>query len=132
MPMFRCYNQACATDKHGRLGFDFDAPLTAIVCPKCGAGKTARTAQLIVKLATVHFDPPTGITGVGENFAACNPELPIGRKARGSGVHDAVTCAACRASDVFQSTYAASRAMEAEDYEIEFDAKEGRMVPKGG
>lgn len=131
MPMFRCHNQACTTDKHGRLGFDFEAPVSAIVCPKCGAGKTARTAQLIVKLAVVHFDPPTNIQGVGENVAACNPEKAIGSGMRGSGVHDAVTCKACRATQVFQDSYAASRPLEDADYEVEFDAKEGRIVPKG-
>lgn len=131
MPMFRCYNQKCSTDKHGRLGFDFEAPVSAIVCPKCGAGKTARTAQLIVKLACIHFDPPTDIYGIGENSIACNPEKHVGRDARASGAHDAVTCKACRATRVFQDSYAASRPLEDGDYEVEFDAEQGRIVPKG-
>ena|SRR5579872_813795 len=132
MPTFRCHNPKCSTDPHGKLGFDFEAPVSAIVCPKCGAGKTARSAALITKLAVIHFDPPTDIHGIGQNFAVCNPEKPIGKGMRGTGVHDAVTCQACRATELFQSSYAASRLMDGEDFEVEFDAREGRIVPKAG
>ena len=132
MPTYRCHNPKCADDPHGRLGFNFEAPSDSpVLCPKCGAGKTPRTANLIVKLAVIHFDPPSEHAGIGQGFCACNPEklLP---SVKATGVHDAVTCKACRATELFQNSYAAAKAWDEGDYEVEIDLKKQAIIPKAG
>jgi hypothetical protein len=92
--LWRCLNPACAPDT------DFAA--AAGTCPKCGLtiGR-GRAGHLIVPLVVVHYDPPSGIEGIGKNEPACQPGTPIyGLQA--TGAPDAVNCPACKATEAWQ------------------------------
>ena len=131
MPAYRCHNAKCSERDHGKLGFDFEVAAGApVVCPKCGAGKTPRTQALLTKVAVVHYDPPSTFGGVGMGFCACNPEKTLpGPKA--SGVPSAVTCKACRATEIFQNANAETKPWDEGDYEVEINLKKQVITRKG-
>lgn len=94
MPLYRCTN--CQNPDTGLDGRDFEAAKP--LCPHCDAD-----ARDVVAIATIHFDPPSKRRGRGENVAACNPAIKVGRgkDVMFSGEREAVTCPACRASAKF-------------------------------
>lgn len=97
---FRCYD----------CGHEFEAEGKAPACPECGAAGE----QAIAKLETIHFDPPAVEPNPekphvrrGKHHAACDEKIKVGRGGRFSGEPTAVTCAKCKATDVFKSVSAA-------------------------
>lgn len=82
---------------------EFESPTLA--CAKCGLdpAKNPRDAEWLVKLEVIHFDPPTNVAGRGKNHAACDPKLTLGGNRRFTGEPVAVTCAKCKASDVYKA-----------------------------
>lgn len=95
MGLFRCYN--CDGPK-GMPGKDFEAK--AAECPACGADPPT-----VVELATIHFDPPSGIRNRGANDAACNPGLRIlggNQNTMMTGVPSAVTCPKCKGTQLWK------------------------------
>lgn len=130
MGLWRCCNENCSTDPAGRLIFDFEADEP--VCPKCGCDhRKPLEANVIVKLEAIHFDPPSHVKGRGLGYPACRPEKSV-LGSHASGVHDAVTCRGCRESEVFKSSYAASRPWDATDHEVEIDFQKMIVAPKKG
>jgi len=99
MPLYRC--MCCVNPDRETPGKDFEADKP--VCPDCGADQGD-----VVKLETIHFDPPKRL-GRGLNHAACNPALKVGRAANTffTGERDAVTCVACKKSKAFADAPAA-------------------------
>lgn len=91
MALFRCLN--C------RAEFEAAAP----ACAPCGldAAKSPRDAELVVKLETIHFDPPSGVAGRGLNHAACDPRLTLGGGRRFTGEPGSVTCAKCKQTEAY-------------------------------
>lgn len=118
MALWRCMNPDCADRPGIKNGHDFDAEKG--ICPKCGADRAhPRLGQLIVRLATVHFDPPTKFAGVGENVRACDGKsvlLDDPRRVEMEHFHAAtgdpgsVNCVKCKATDKFKA--AAAKAAE--------------------
>lgn len=101
--LWRCTN---CRDDSGKKNLEFVAVAGEHgkgVCPKCRAGSNPRTAERIVALIVIHFDPPSGVEGVGLGVNACTGE-PRQTGQRASGVTDAVNCPKCRASTVFKLT----------------------------
>ncbi len=91
MPTLRC----CACQN------EWDTPAARGVtpkCPGCGAGPA-----VIAPVECVHFDPPSGTPGRGVNVAACNPKLRVGPGCRATGEPDAVTCKACKATEIYRT-----------------------------
>ena len=67
-------------------------------CPSCKAGPLA-----VAQVEVIHFDPPSATPGRGLNHAACNPKLRPGPTNRFTGEHDAVTCRACRETEIYKT-----------------------------
>lgn len=103
MTLYRCWNASCATDKAGRLGFDFDA--SEPVCPRCGAdARQPRTANVVIELAVIHFEPPSPRDGIGIGETACKPGYARHRIARhATSDPRVVNCAECRKTEVFRT-----------------------------
>lgn len=100
MGLFRCYN--CDGPK-GMPGKDFEAAKPQ--CPECGA-----TGNLVDEVATIHFDPPSGMRNRGSNDAACNPGLRIfggNTNMQMTGLAACVTCRACKATQLWKDAAAA-------------------------
>ena len=92
MPLFRCLN--CHAE------FESARP----ACEACGVGADGdpRTADQIVKLETIHFDPPTAVAGRGKGVAACDAKLRVGARGCGfTGEPDVVNCAACKKTEAY-------------------------------
>ena len=91
MKLFRCLS--CEDPVSRRPGVEFEA--VGPTCPTCGdAG---------VELECIHFDPPSGRPGKGLNHTACDPKIRLGRpKLVMTGMPAAVTCRACRATQVWK------------------------------
>lgn len=112
MKLFRCYN--CDGPK-GMPGRDFEAAKPQ--CPECGA----QGEPTIVERATIHFDPPSGIRNRGANDAACNPKLRIfgnGPNMMMTGVPEAVTCKACRETQLWKDAAAAGAVTLPEEHDV--------------
>lgn len=100
MKPYRCQNEACSTDDHGRLIFDFWAEQP--VCPKCGAdGREGKFRHIVIALSLVHFDPPSQVRGVGQRTKACD-SLHYANGQVATGNPNSVTCPVCKATDVYQ------------------------------
>ena len=96
MPLFRCLN--CKKE--------FEAIQPA--CVDCGIDPTThpRHKDMVVPLVTIHFDPPSGVPGIGKGFAACNPKLRVGMPNCGfsgekNGEKIIITCPKCLASELY-------------------------------
>ena len=92
MPMYRCYG--C------RREFEAAKP----ICEPCGIDAVAnpRDKEVVVRLVTIHLDPPGRRVGVGKNHAACDPTIKLGAKnCQFTAEPSAVTCPKCKATDVF-------------------------------
>jgi len=115
--MWRCLNPECADNPGGNAGHEFDSETLMAVCPKCGASRAhPRTGQLLVRLATIHFDPPTKFKGIGENRRACDGKSVLIDDPLKAGLdhfHGAtgdpgsVTCRECKQTDKFKAAAAA-------------------------
>src|SRR5579864_6436536 len=75
MKQFRCMNQKCQAKNDGRFESESDEP----TCSQCNIGKDhPRFGKMILRVAEIHFDPPSEVPGYGLGFRACNPKVPIG------------------------------------------------------
>lgn len=113
--LFRCMN--CRDPNTGLSGREFEAPAGRPVCPHCGVGEHHATAGLVVPLAVIHFDPPSGAPGKGKNYTACDPRQLIGvfgvtptAAFHATGVTSAVTCPACKETKEFRDAHAGAAA----------------------
>ncbi len=130
MRFYRCYNPDCATNPHGRLGFDFEAEQPT--CPKCQTdGNDPLYSQVVISLILMHFELPSKVKLVGTGRVACKPDVNAIGKARFSREPTAVNCKACRATDVFKSASKDATIDLAHDFEAEVDLKEGVIRTKG-
>jgi len=107
MALWRCTSPDCAENDGPHPAFDFEA--AGPVCPKCGADGRARPGAVLPR-ACIHYlvsDPGGKIrTPSGNRLVACAPDArQIPEHA--AGYHAAVTCPACRASEVFRAHQAA-------------------------
>lgn len=119
--MYRCTNEACSEDPHGRLIYDFESDRG--VCPKCGAD---RQGGRVVRREVIHFDP-SRVAG-GRNAWACAPGQPL--RPLASGDPRAVTCAACRGTEAYAAALAALGDAVEGDFPVEVDARAG-MIRRG-
>jgi hypothetical protein len=108
MPLFRCQNQKCSTDPHGRLIFDFES--NEPVCPNCKAdARLPEFKHTVIKLTTIHLhlkDPKGQDIGQGSRYrVACGGSL-AGR--HGSGDAIAVNCPECKATKEYKGIMAAN------------------------
>lgn len=90
---YRCVN--CQnTGKHAE-GREFFAELP--VCEECGAdARKPRQRDSVLEMTIFHFDPPTAIFNVGENFLACQPAIAVNTSGlRATGDYRQVTCEDC-------------------------------------
>jgi hypothetical protein len=122
MGLYRCQNQHCSTDPHGRLIFDFEAEEP--VCPTCGTDARVPGPEVVVALKVVHFDPPSHVFGRGLGHPACRPEKSV-RGVAATGDPGSVNCAACKATEAYRKAYRDSRPWDEADYAVEIDAKAG-------
>lgn len=107
--LFRCLNPKCADRDDGKPGHDFEAKLEkgkpVPVCDKCGLdGRQPKFMRFIVQLVAIHFDPPTGLPGVGLNVCICDGrplhKLKAGQEGA-TGDPEGVTCPKCLAHPQF-------------------------------
>lgn len=99
MPLFRC--NSCQPPRV----FEADRP----TCAECelDPAKDARHGRFFDQLLIIHYDPPTNVKGIGQNVAACNPKVKVGRQGRHTtadrftGDKSAVTCPRCKATEVY-------------------------------
>jgi len=127
MPLYRCQNRNCSKDPHGRLIFDFEAD--APVCPTCGSdARKPSGALIVIELKQVHFDPPSHVFGRGLGHPACRPEKSV-RGVMASGATDAVTCKACKATDVFKQAERDAKPWDEADYPVNIDLANGTIAP---
>lgn len=125
MPAYRCQNAKCSTDPHGRLIFDFEAD--APVCPTCGSDGR-KDPNLVIKLVTVHFDPPSHVFGRGLGHPACNPKKSV-RGVMATGDPGSVSCKACKASEAFRQAERDAKPWDEADYAVEIDPVKGTIAP---
>jgi hypothetical protein len=99
MARYRCY--ACV-DAKGRPGRDFEAAGPP-KCPACGADPALdpRHARVVQPVAVIHFDPPSGVPGLGVGLWACDKTKPVAGGGMATGDPLAVTCAACVRTPTF-------------------------------
>ncbi|HYH63262.1 MAG TPA: hypothetical protein VD866_01045 [Urbifossiella sp.] len=94
MPLYRCFN----CDKVA----DHPAPGK---CVPCGLDPATdpRADSIVIKLETIHFDPPHAtVKGWGLGHAACDPTKKVGTAdMRATGERDHVNCPRCRESAAF-------------------------------
>lgn len=118
MAQYRCQNEDCTEDQHGRLMYDFEADKP--VCPKCGMGE-----PMVMKLETLHFLYPMkegAVVGrLGKRFAvACNPKKDL-KGIRATGEASVCNCKACKETEAWKAAY--------QPPEVRLDLVE---QPKGG
>lgn len=111
MATFRCYHEDCADDPHGRLGFDFEAPASAPVCPKCGSdGKLPEHKALVVPLVVHHFiHRDRGgriITDRGRFRLACDVARLLAPGTHATAAPPVVSCKACKATEAYKAAAA--------------------------
>jgi hypothetical protein len=96
--LWKCWN---CTDDRGNPGKDFAG--TEPVCPGCGLdARTPDGKDAVVARATIHLDPPHPVRrNKGTGKRACDGK-PVGT-GMASGVPDAVTCPACRATAAYRA-----------------------------
>lgn len=104
MNLYRCQNEDCSDDPHGRLIFDFENDVP--VCPKCSAdARTPYGTNVVIVRVPVHLHvkDPAGpiITPRGRLRVACSPDASKLPRAA-TGVPVAATCPACRETDAFK------------------------------
>jgi hypothetical protein len=110
MPLFRCNNCKPARTFEGDRA----------VCAACDLDpkKDVRHGRFFDELLVIHYDPPTGKHGIGQNVAACNPKKKPGtqgvgpRSERFTGEKAAVTCPKCMATAVFTGETPAAMPLE--------------------
>lgn len=103
LKLWRCQNESCTEDPHGRLIYDFAAEHP--VCPKCGAdGRTVAGSNAVVKREVIHYlviDPAGSLaTPHGRRSVACQPaasRVP----SHTTGQWEAVTCLDCQESEPY-------------------------------
>lgn len=117
MKLWRCQNEECSTDPHGRLIFDFmaDEP----VCPTCGAdGRTPEGHNVVIPRTVIHLlvkDKAGPLKGErGRYRLACQPEA---KRVAGqfTTVPSAATCPLCHESDLYKTAYVAAKPVEANE-----------------
>lgn len=113
--LWRCQNESCSDDPHGKLIFDFKSPEP--ICPKCGADGRGVGKNLIVKREEIHYlviDQTGPIqTPNGRRLIACRSEdkkLPPYCTAS----RESVTCAMCMTSDRWIADNESDRSQDAE------------------
>lgn len=99
MARWRCMNPKCSNPE-ARPGFDFDGEAKTAKCPKCGIENThPRFGNLLVKLTTIHYDPPSEVPGYGLGFPLCDPYRKVGdlwqKKEQASGEPGLANCQTC-------------------------------------
>ena len=116
MPLYVCRNHPLPA---GGFPFEADKP----VCPQCGLNRDEKPeyASYIAEREVIHFDPPHPVLiDRGTNRAACSG-LPIGggdprmggKFLFGTPAREAVTCPACRQTDVFKGDQPSGQALRA-------------------
>lgn len=113
MPRFRCSqcNTSYLQDR--------------VACDACGIDpkKDSGAAGLLVRLVTIHFDPPSGLKNRGKGHIACDPSKPVhGRRA--TGEPSVVNCEACRQTEAWKKAHAAAgdpEFLEDQDESVEID-----------
>lgn len=94
MKLYRCH--PC-----GKFEFTADRP----VCPQCGTDgddPRIKARGFVIPLVILHFDPPSGLPGMGKNRPACDQTLYVGHNGvRATGEPSAVSCAACKLTEEF-------------------------------
>jgi hypothetical protein len=122
--LYRCLNPKCADRPDGKPGHDFDAKLDkgrpVPVCDKCGLdGRLPKFMRYIVKLVCIHFDPPSGLPGVGLNVCLCDGrdvgKLKAG-EAGATGDPECVTCPKCLEHPQF--TYEVDAALMVPEWKV--------------
>lgn len=92
---------------------EFEAAAPACTDCEIDPKKDPRDKDLIVEMRLIHFDPPSKREGRGLGYAACNPGLKVGRGNHGfTGEPDAVTCAKCKATEVYATAEGSNGAVE--------------------
>lgn len=102
--MYRCQNQECSNDAHGRLIFDFEADEP--VCPKCEAdGRLPEYKAVVLSLVVLHFIHPDKrgaiITPNGRQRVACMPDSVLDG-IRGTASPPVVNCKACKDTPAYR------------------------------
>ncbi|MEB3269965.1 MAG: hypothetical protein VKJ09_15600, partial [Leptolyngbya sp.] len=110
MNLWICRNCLSDPNENGVsvVGYPFAADLP--VCPKCGIdGREAEYRPYVIERLPVHLDPPHAVLkDRGKGVTACDGTRIGGRDAKGNtvmgtGLREAVTCPACRETEVFLS-----------------------------
>lgn len=135
MPIFRCSNESCSTDPHGRTIFDFELPAGAPpICPKCQADpRKPEFKHTIVKLAVIHFhikDAKGPDIGRGSRYRiACGGTLS-GKM--GTAAHQAVTCPECKKSAEFLAVTDEYAPLAEKDFQVTVDLEKQQLVAGDG
>ena len=122
---YRCQNESCSTDPHGRLIFDFWAEKP--VCPKCGTDRKLHP-DTVIELALTHFDPPhPTIKRKGQRVLACTGKPFEGQHATGNP--SVVNCPGCKATDIWKKVadeWGHEELTAESEVEIEAELKKGQ------
>ena len=98
--------------------------------PKCVCGVDPATdprhAALLTELATIHYDPPSGIGSLGVGTLACNPARKVAGS-RATGVPAVVNCERCRATDAWKTAHRA----EGDPEFVPSEDEKVSVTPKG-
>lgn len=105
MPLWKCRNELCNEQPGSAIGFRFEA--AAPVCPKCNTdARLPKFKGAIVRIHTIHYDPPSGFRGVGTGKTLCKGETVerlYNKRPYEQATADPeiVNCAACKAHPDF-------------------------------
>lgn len=106
---WRCHN--CGKDWKGLR-----------VCERCNIDpqKEPRFAHLVVKIETIHFDPPhPTVKNAGVGTLACTPQVPVVGN-RATGEPSVVNCEECRETEAWRKAYSGEPSFAGDDEVVTF------------
>lgn len=129
MSLWRCHNEDCSADPHGRLIFDFEADKP--VCPKCGADpRKPEFRETVVRLETMHLLVKDANGPIFERSRrltlACKPGAKLTTE-RASMMRQVVNCPSCKRSAAFREAPAVDGNFDDADFDVDVDTAKGEI-----